>query len=102
VFQATSTYSLADEGDWHAEVQSVDGGPFSSAFLASRVHDLLEEWLSIFIVEVHNVAGNLNQERIKDALVPLGEDITHLLASHTEATLHNVVGLFLESATLDK
>ena len=73
------TYSLANERHGHAEVESVNGSPLASTLLASRVEDLLEEWGSIVVVEVHDIAGDLNEEGVEDALVPLGEHIAHLL-----------------------
>merc|ERR1711939_688658 len=74
--------SLANERHGHAEVESVNGSPLASTLLASRVEDLLEEWGSIVVVEVHNIAGDLNEEGVEDALV-----------SHAETALHDVVGL---------
>ena len=92
--QAAREDRLADEGDGHAEVESVDGGPLTGTLLASRVHDLLEKRRTVLVVEVENVTGDLNKEGVKDTLVPLGEDITHLLVGETKTTLHDVVGLW--------
>lgn len=91
--KATREDSLADESDGHAKVKGVDGGPLAGTLLAGRVEDLLKERSSIVVVEVENVAGNLDQERVKDTLVPLGEDITHLLVAQTETTLQDVISL---------
>lgn len=85
--------SLADEGDGHAQVESVDGGPLAGTLLAGRVENLLEERSSVVVVEVQNVAGNLDQEGVEDTLVPLRKDVTHLLVAQTKTTLHDVVGL---------
>jgi hypothetical protein len=41
----------------------------------------------------YDIAGDFNQEGIKNALVPLGENIAHLLIGETQSTLHDVVGL---------
>lgn len=91
--QAAGKDGLSDQGNWHTEIKSVDGSPLSGSLLSSGVEDLLKKWGSVIIVEVHDIAGDLNQERVKDALVPLGENITNLLSGHTETTLHDVVGL---------
>jgi len=91
--QATGEDGLSDKGDWHTQVESVDGGPLAGTLLTSSVQDLLEERLTIVVVEVHDVAGDLNEERVKDTLVPLGESVSHLLVGHTETTLHDVIGL---------
>jgi hypothetical protein len=84
---------LADEGYGLAHVEGVDGGPLAGTLLASRVEDLLEERGSVIVVEVHDVAGDLDEERVKHTLVPLGEDIANLLVGHANTTLHDVVGL---------
>ena len=85
--------SLADESYGLAEVKSVDGGPLAGTLLASRVEDLLEEGSAILVVVVHDVAGDLDEERVEHALVPLSEDVTYLLVGHANTTLHDVVGL---------
>lgn len=91
--QAASEDGLSDESDGHAEVESVDGGPLAGTLLTSRVHDLLDNGNTIVVVLVHDVAGDLDQERVEDATVPLSEDITDLLVAETETALHDVVGL---------
>ena len=85
--------SLADESHGLAEVKSVDGGPLAGTLLASRVEDLLEEGSAILVVVVHDVAGDLNEERVEHALVPLSEDVTDLLVGQANTTLEDVVGL---------
>ena len=90
--QAAGEDSLADKSDGHTKVQSVDGGPLAGTLLTSRVHDLLDDGNTILVVLVHDVASDLDQERVKDTSVPLGEDITDLLVAETETTLHDVVG----------
>lgn len=91
--QASGQDSLGDQGDWHTQVKSIDGSPLAGTLLASLVQDLLNKGLAVLVVEVHDVAGNLNKKRVKDTGVPLGENITDLLAGETETTLHNVVSL---------
>ena len=91
--KAAGEDSLADESHGLAEVKSVDGGPLAGTLLASRVEDLLEEGSAILVVVVHDVAGDLDQERVEHALVPLGEDVTDLLVGQANTTLEDVVGL---------
>lgn len=69
--QASGKDSLANEGDGHAVVQSVDGSPFTGTFLACCIQDLLDDRHTVFVVEPKNVASDLNQERIENALLPL-------------------------------
>src|SRR5687767_7424757 len=92
--KAASQDGLGDQGDRHAEVKGVDSGPLASTLLAGLVEDLLNKGLAILVVVVHDVTSDLDQERVEDALVPLGEDITHLLVGETEGTLHDIVGLW--------
>lgn len=91
--QAASQDGLGDQGNGLAEVKSVDGGPLAGTLLASLVENLLDERSAIVVVEVHDVTSDLDQERVQDTLVPLGEDVTDLLVAQAETTLHDVVGL---------
>lgn len=91
--QAAGQDSLSNEGDGHAEVEGVNSSPLAGTLLASLVEDLLNERSAVVVVEVHDVAGDLNEERVQDTLVPLGEDVTNLLVGEAEGALHDVVGL---------
>ncbi|KAI7288172.1 6-phosphogluconate dehydrogenase, decarboxylating [Hortaea werneckii] len=91
--QAACKDSLANESHWLAHVQSVDGSPLAGTLLASSVEDLLHERSAVLVVVVHDVTGDLNEEGVKHALVPLSKDVANLLAAHAETALHDVVGL---------
>jgi hypothetical protein len=91
--QATGEDSLANQSNGHTEIQSVDSGPLSGTFLTSGVHDLLDNGDTVVVILVHDVAGDLDEERVEYTLVPLGENIAHLLVGHAETTLHDIVGL---------
>lgn len=92
--QATGKDSFTDQGDWHAEIQGVDGSPLSSSLLAGRVENLVEERSVVGrVVVVEDVTGDFNEEGVEDALVPLGEDVTDLLVAETDTTLQDIVGL---------
>lgn len=91
--QAAGEDSLSDEGDRHAEVEGVDGSPLAGTLLTGRIHDLLDNSNTIVVVLVHDIAGDLNQERVKDTSVPLGEDIANFLVAETKTALHDIVGL---------
>ena len=93
--QATGEDGLSDQGNGHTEIERVDGGPLSGTLLTGRVHDLLNNGNTIVVILVHDVAGNLDQERVENALVPLCENVADLLVAHTETALHDVVGLIL-------
>lgn len=91
--QAAGEDSLTDQGHGLAEVKSVDGGPLAGTLLAGLVEDLLNEGSAIVVVVVENIAGDLNEEGVQNTSVPLGEDITNLLAGQAETALQDVVGL---------
>jgi hypothetical protein len=91
--QAAGEDGLTNESDGHTEVESVDGGPLAGTLLTSRVHDLLDNGDTVVVVLVHDIAGDLDQERVEDTAVPLGENITNLLVAESETALHDVVGL---------
>lgn len=93
--QATGEDSLTDQGDGHAEVQSVDGSPLAGTLLASLVEDLLDEGSAVVVVIVEDIAGDLDKERVEDTGVPLGENVTNLLARETKTALEDVVGLIV-------
>jgi hypothetical protein len=91
--QAAREDGLADKSNGHAEVKSVDSGPLAGTLLTSLVKNLLNEGSAIVVIVVENIAGNLDQEGVKDTSVPLGEDVTNLLAGQAETTLEDIVGL---------
>lgn len=91
--QATGENGLTDQGDGHAKVESVDGGPLAGTLLAGLVKDLLDEGSAVVVVEVENVTSDLDQERVQDTLVPLGEDIGNLVDGHAQTTLQDVISL---------
>ena len=93
--QATREDGLANESDGHTKVKGVDGGPLTSTLLTGLVEDLVDEGCAIVIVVVQNVTSDLDQEGVKDTLVPLGEDIANLLAGESKTALHEVIGLVL-------
>lgn len=62
---------LADKGNGHTHVQSVDSGPLSGTLLASGIENLLHNWGSILVLLAEDVTGDLDQEGVKDTVVPL-------------------------------
>lgn len=98
--QATREDGLANESDGHTKVKGVDGGPLASTLLTGLVEDLVDEGCAIVIVVVQNVTSDLDQEGVKDTLVPLGEDIANLLAGESKTALHEVIGLVLRKKWL--
>lgn len=91
--EAAREDSLTDQGDGHAEVQSIDGGPLAGTLLASLVEDLVNKGSAIVVVVVEDITGDLDQEGVKNTGVPLGENITNLLGGETDTALEDIVGL---------
>jgi hypothetical protein len=91
--EATGEDGLTDQGNGHAEIQSVDGGPLTGTLLSSLVENLLNKGSAIGIVVVEDITGDLNQEGVENTSVPLVEDITNLLGGETETALQDIVGL---------
>lgn len=85
--------SLANKSYGHTVVEGVNGSPLSGTLLSSSVEDLVDHGLSVSVLEAENVTGNLDEERLEDALLPLGKDLGNLLSGETETTLEDVVGL---------
>lgn len=92
--EATREDSFTDKSDGHAEVEGVDGGPFSSTLLTSLVEDLLNEGCAVLVVVLEDITSDLNQERVEDTLVPLVENFTDLVGGKTNTALEDIVGLY--------
>lgn len=66
---------------------------FWGAYLPSSVLDVINERRAICILELEDVAGNLDQVRVKLALVPLCKDVAELVGRDSQGLLHDMVGL---------
>jgi hypothetical protein len=86
-------HSLADQGDRHTKIKSVDGSPLAGTLLASLVKDLLNKGSAIVVVVVEDITSDLDEEGVENTIVPLGENITDLLVGELETALQDVVGL---------
>ena len=77
----------------NAGVESSNSCPLAGTLLASLVEDLADHGLTIVILELEDVGGDLNEEGVKNALVPLDENVGNLALGDTKAALEDVVGL---------
>lgn len=93
---------LADQSDGHAEIESVDGGPFTGTLLAGLVEDLVNKSSTIVVVVAEDITGDLNEEGVENTGVPLGENITNLLGRKTDTTLEDIVGLNVDGQFLER
>ncbi len=101
--QAAGEDGFADQRQRLAEVERGDGGPLAGALLAGGVEDQVDDCFAVFVFVAEDVAGDFDQVGIEFALVPLAEDLVHLLVGQAEALLHHLVGLadHLHVAVLD-
>ena len=91
---------------WPTSSASVERGnscPFTGSLLTSFVKNFSDNRFTIVIVKFEDICGNLNKERVKDAFVPLQENVGDFTLLEAEATLQNVVcfGDQLHVAILD-
>lgn len=91
--QAASVHSLTNESDGNTAVKRVNAGPLAGTLLASSVADLGDKGGAILVLVLENVTGDFDQERVKLALVPLGEDLGHLVVSEVQTLVHDLVDL---------
>lgn len=77
----------------HASVESVDCGPLSGTLLASLVEDLVHEGLTIVVLELKDVGGDLDEEGVENALVPLVEDVGDLVLADTKTAFEDIISL---------
>ena len=77
----------------HASIKSRNSSPLASTLLTSLVENFANHWLTILIFEFEDVRSNLDEERVKDTLVPLGEDVRNLVLRKTETALQNIISL---------
>ena len=87
-----------------AHVEGVHRGPLAGAFLACGIeHDVDEGLAGNGVGLLEDVSGDLDQEGVQLALVPLGKNVTHFGGAEAEHVLHQIVGLadHLHVAVLD-
>ena len=83
--QAARVHGLADQRHRHAEIERADAGPLAGALLAGGVEDLVHHVLAVLVLVAEDVARDLDQVAVELALVPLGEDVVHLVVAHARA-----------------
>ena len=85
---------LGDRGQRHAELERVLRGPAAGALLLGLVEDHVDERLAgALVLLVEHGGGDLDQERVEVALVPLVEDLRDLRHLEPDAVAQQVVGL---------
>jgi hypothetical protein len=77
----------------HSGIEGVDCRPLASAFLTSLIQNFSNKWLAVVVLEAEDVAGDLDQEGIEDALIPSLENLRNLLLIESESALQDIVCL---------
>ena len=54
---------------------------------------MLDQRRAIGVLELEDIAGDLNEVRVELALVPLGEDVSDLIGRQSKGVLQDLVGL---------
>lgn len=78
---------------WCAGIKRCNRGPFSGSLLACLIEDLGDHRLAVGVLELEDVGGDLDQEGVKDALIPFLEDGRDFILMKTQAALEDVVAL---------
>ena len=74
-------------------IQGSNSSPFTGTLLSSRVEDLVNHGFTIVVPELEDVGGDLDQEGVKDTLVPLREDVRDLVVGEIKTVPEDGVGL---------
>ena len=69
--QTSSKDSFADEGHGHALVERIDGGPLAGTLLSGGIEDFQDNGDAVLVVEAEDITGDLDQERVQNAILPL-------------------------------
>ena len=76
----------------NTSIEGSDGSPFTGTLLTSRVEDLVNHEFTIVVLEFEDVGGDVDQEGVENALVPLEEDIRNLVVGEIETVPEDVIG----------
>ena len=79
--------TLSDQGDGHPVLESRDGRPLPGSLLTGGVSDLLQQELAFLVLVLQDGRRDLDEEGVELALVPLVEDLAHLIISHAKSIL---------------
>ncbi len=83
-----------DGGNQHSQIQGDLGRPLARSLLARFVQDQVHQGLFRLVIgDRENFGGELDQERIQDALVPFVENVGQLGGGQPQHLTQNVVGL---------
>merc|ERR1711971_742754 len=91
--QAPCKHTFSNERYRHPILESRDGRPLPGSLLTRGVPDLLQQELPLVVLVLQDGRGDLDQEGVELALVPLVEDLAHLIVAHAKSVLHQMVGL---------
>lgn len=61
--------------------------------MTSLIQNFSNKRLAVVVLEAENVAGDLDQEGIKDALIPYLENVRNLVLTKPESTFQDIIRL---------
>lgn len=74
-------------------IKGINSSPLSGTLLASLVQNLGDHGLAIGVLVLEDVGGDVNEERVENALVPFLKDTGNLVLLELEAALEDVISL---------
>lgn len=77
----------------HSGIEGVDCGPLASPFLTSLIQNFSYKRLAVVVLEAEDVAGDLDQEGIKDALIPYLENVRNLILTESKSAFQDIIRL---------
>ena len=101
--QAAGKYTLSDQGHRLPQVERGDRSPLAGALLSGGVENLVHHRLAVFILLGEDGGGDVDQEAIQLALVPLRKNFGKFIGGEPQPILQQLVGLAdqLHVAVLD-
>jgi len=76
-----------------SSIEGVDCRPLASAFLTGLIQNFSNKRLAIIVLEAEDVVGDLDQEGIKDALIPFLENVRNLVFMKSKAAFQDIIRL---------
>ena len=74
-------------------IEGVDSCPLASALLTGLIQNFSNKRLAVIVLEAEDVVGDLDQEGIKDALIPFLENVRNLILTKSETAFQDIIRL---------
>lgn len=97
--EASGEDGLTDKGNGHTVVEGVNGGPLTGTLLAGLVKDLSDHGDTVSVLELEDVSGDLNEERVEDTVVPLPHMLVRINEYRDKQTLSKMPAISSSSSS---